>query len=57
MALGDARATRAEKFLEDSGIPSKQLVTVSFGKERSVCTEHEESCWQKNRRIHITQAG
>jgi peptidoglycan-associated lipoprotein len=56
LGLGDARAKRAFQFLVDSGIPATQLVTVSFGKERQVCSEHEESCWQKNRRIHITQA-
>jgi len=28
---------------------------VSGGKEHPVCTDHDESCWQKNRRAHITQ--
>ena len=56
LGLGEARAKRALQFLVDSGIPSAQLMTTSFGKERQVCTEHDESCWQKNRRIHITQA-
>lgn len=55
LALGDARARRALQFLVDSGISASQLVTLSFGKEHQVCTEHQESCWQKNRRIHITQ--
>jgi outer membrane protein OmpA-like peptidoglycan-associated protein len=26
---------------------------VSFGKEHQVCAEHDEACWQKNRRVHI----
>jgi peptidoglycan-associated lipoprotein len=55
LALGDARAKKAEQFLETLGLPSSQLRTVSFGKERPVCTEHDESCWQRNRRAHITQ--
>lgn len=55
LALGDARAKRAKMFLTDAGIPDGQLLTKSFGKERPACTEHEESCWQKNRRAHITQ--
>jgi len=55
IALGDARAKRAKEFLVDAGIPAQQLVTISYGKERPVCTESNESCWQKNRRIHITQ--
>jgi len=55
LALGDARARKAEDFLERLGLPASQLRTVSFGKEKPVCTEHDESCWQRNRRAHITQ--
>lgn len=55
LALGDARAKRAKQYLTDAGIPDSQLLTKSFGKERPVCEEHNESCWQKNRRVHITQ--
>jgi peptidoglycan-associated lipoprotein len=35
------------------GIPSAQLDVISYGKERPVCQEHDEACWQRNRRIHI----
>jgi peptidoglycan-associated lipoprotein len=55
LALGDQRARKAEQFLVDLGLPASQLRTVSYGKEDPVCTEHTESCWQKNRRAHITQ--
>lgn len=55
IALGDERARKAEQFLETLGLPASQLRTVSYGKEKPVCTEHTESCWQKNRRAHITQ--
>jgi peptidoglycan-associated lipoprotein len=55
LALGDARARRAQEFLETLGLPAAQLRTVSYGKEKPVCTDHDESCWQKNRRAHITQ--
>jgi peptidoglycan-associated lipoprotein len=55
VALGDARATQAKEFLVNLGVPATQLRTVSYGKERQVCTEHDEACWQKNRRAHITQ--
>lgn len=56
LGLGEERAKRAKQYLVDSGIPSTQLLTVSFGKDRPVCEQHDESCWQKNRRVHITQA-
>jgi len=56
LGLGDARAESAKSFLVQIGIPSGQLSTVSFGKERPACTDHNETCWQKNRRIHIVPA-
>ena len=55
LALGDARAKQAKEYLVGLGIPAEQLKTVSYGKEKPVCTDHDESCWQKNRRAHITQ--
>ena len=53
VALGDARAKAAKDYLVNAGVAASQLDTVSFGKENQVCTEHDESCWQKNRRVHI----
>ncbi len=53
VALGDRRAGAAKEYLVGIGIPSAQLFVTSYGKERPVCTEHDENCWQRNRRIHI----
>lgn len=53
MTLAQARAESAKNYLVGIGIPSDQLGLISYGKEKPVCTEHNESCWQKNRRIHI----
>jgi len=53
IALGDARAKAAKDYLVNAGVSGSQLDTVSFGKENPVCSAHEESCWQKNRRVHI----
>ncbi|MGA2267843.1 MAG: OmpA family protein [Bryobacteraceae bacterium] len=53
LAVGDARAKAAKNYLVQVGIPADQLSGISYGKERPVCTEHDEACWQKNRRIHI----
>lgn len=55
LALGDARAKQAKDYLVTLGIPADQLKTVSFGKNKPVCTDQNEACWQKNRRAHITQ--
>jgi len=56
IALGDKRAQAAEEFLVTMGIPNTQLTIVSFGKDRPVCTEKTEDCWQRNRRAHVTAA-
>ena len=53
VALGDQRARAAKDYLTQVGIPSDQLTLMSYGKERQVCSDHDEACWQKNRRIHI----
>jgi len=56
LALGDARAASAKEYLVQVGIPAGQLSVLSYGKEKQVCQEHTEACWQKNRRIHIVAA-
>ena len=53
LALGEARAESARNYLASVGIPQNQLSLVSYGKDKPVCDEHDETCWQKNRRIHI----
>jgi peptidoglycan-associated lipoprotein len=54
LGLGDRRATSARDFLAQLGIPADKLKTISYGKERPVCTESDESCWQRNRRAHFS---
>ena len=56
MALGDKRARAAEEFLTGMGISPVQLTVISYGKERPVCTDQSEQCYQKNRRAHVTAA-
>jgi peptidoglycan-associated lipoprotein len=53
MALGQARADAAKAYLVQVGIPGQQLGVISYGKEKPDCQDHNESCWQKNRRVHI----
>ncbi len=55
LALGDARAKQAKEYLAGLGLPADQLKVLSFGKDKPVCDEHDEACWQKNRRAHLTQ--
>jgi len=54
IGLGDRRASSAKDFLVSLGVPGDKLKTVSYGKERPQCTESTESCWQRNRRAHLS---
>ncbi len=53
LALGDRRANAAKSFLANQGVAGDRVDTISYGKERNVCTEHNEDCWQRNRRAHF----
>jgi peptidoglycan-associated lipoprotein len=56
LGLGDRRATSAKEFLVQLGVSTDKLKTISYGKERPQCTESNEDCWQKNRRVHFSEA-
>lgn len=53
LGLGQRRAEAAKNYLISLGIPADRMETTSWGKERPFCSEHDESCWQQNRRAHF----
>jgi len=53
VALGDKRAKAVEEFFQTMGISPAQLTVISYGKDKPVCTDQTEDCWQKNRRAHV----
>jgi peptidoglycan-associated lipoprotein len=50
LALGERRANAAKEYLVGLGVAATKIQTVSYGKSRPVCTQHEDSCWNQNRR-------
>ena len=56
LGLGDRRANAVKQYLVSLGISADRLSTVSFGKEKPFCMEHNEPCWQQNRRGHFVKA-
>ena len=50
LALGARRAQAMMDYLIALGVDPKRLKTISYGKERPVCTEANEACWSQNRR-------
>jgi peptidoglycan-associated lipoprotein len=50
VALGQRRADAAKNYYSHAGLSKSRLSTISYGKERPVCTESTEDCWSRNRR-------
>lgn len=53
VALGEKRADAAKQYLTQSGVDISLIKTMSYGKDRPFCTEHNEACWAKNRCVHF----
>jgi peptidoglycan-associated lipoprotein len=57
LALGARRANAVKEYLASLGVSLGRLQTVSYGKERPICTESSEDCWAQNRRGVTTITG
>ena len=53
LALGERRAKSTMNYLVAQGVQASRITIISYGKERPVCSEHNEACWSKNRRSHF----
>ena len=54
LVLGDRRARSVKSYLQALGV-KYDVKVVSFGKEKPICSEQNEACWQKNRRAHLAE--
>ncbi|NNN04765.1 MAG: OmpA family protein, partial [Elusimicrobia bacterium] len=50
LALGQKRANQVRDFYVQLGIEKSRLATISYGKEKPLCTDSNEACWARNRR-------
>jgi peptidoglycan-associated lipoprotein len=50
LALGERRASSVKQYLANFGVSSDNIDTLTYGEERPVCSESNESCWRLNRR-------
>lgn len=53
LALGERRAQAVEKLMRALGVGSNRVTTVSYGEEKPIDAEHNESAWRQNRRVEI----
>ena len=49
LALGDRRAKAAMNHMVSKGIDAGRINTISYGKERPLCTEKTSACYATNR--------
>jgi peptidoglycan-associated lipoprotein len=54
LGLGDRRASATKDALVQLGVPGDKLKTISYGKERPLCTDAAEECYARNRRAHFS---
>jgi peptidoglycan-associated lipoprotein len=57
LALGARRANSVKEYLVSLGVSAGRVDTISYGKERPICTESDEGCWAQNRRGVTTITG
>lgn len=53
LALGQRRANAVRDILLANGVYDNQVETVSFGEERPLVRESNETAWAENRRVEI----
>ena len=53
LGLGERRGNAVSSALQANGGSAGQITVVSYGEERPVCTDSNESCWSQNRRVEI----
>ena len=53
LALGERRAKAAMSYLVAQGIQAARISIVSYGGQRPLCREQNETCWARNRRARF----
>ena len=53
LGLGERRGNAVSSAVQANGGSGSQITVTSYGEERPVCTESNEDCWAKNRRVEI----
>ena len=53
LALSGRRVNAVRDSLVKAGVPAAKVTTGAFGEERPKCSEQNEACWQRDRRVEI----
>lgn len=53
LALGERRANAVAELFQVMGVAPDAIRSISYGEERPIDMEHDESAWSLNRRVEI----
>jgi peptidoglycan-associated lipoprotein len=53
LALGERRAQAVERMVKVLGVTPDRVKTVTYGEEKPVAIDHNDSAWALNRRVEI----
>ena len=53
LGLGERRGNAVSSAVQAQGGSGSQISVVSYGEERPTCTDSNEDCWARNRRVEI----
>lgn len=53
IGLGERRGNAVSSAVQANGGNGGQVTVTSYGEERPTCTDSNEDCWAKNRRVEI----
>lgn len=53
LGLGERRGNAVSSSVQANGAGGSQITVVSYGEERPTCTDSNEDCWARNRRVEI----
>jgi peptidoglycan-associated lipoprotein len=53
MRLGEQRANAVRGYLIAQGVEADRVMTASQGERNPTCSDHNEGCWNKNRRAEF----
>jgi peptidoglycan-associated lipoprotein len=57
MRLGEQRTKAVLKRMMALGVPASRLRAVSFGKEVPLCSDSDDDCLMRSRRVHFAVTG
>ena len=53
LRVSDARAAAVKAYLVAHGVAAARVAARGYGETRPVCSDHDEACWSRNRRVEV----